>query len=98
MCATVYVRVYVVGCSVFIDLLLLSDFVFVQLWNNRNCLCFCVWFQVEKSGSVNLHRTPDPSTFPSVPGTPRVVNVTENSVTLTWTKTQDRAGASPLIG
>ncbi|XP_031630104.1 roundabout homolog 2 isoform X2 [Contarinia nasturtii] len=53
---------------------------------------------VEKSGSVNLHRTPDPSTFPSIPGTPRVVNVTENSVTLTWSKSQDRAGASPLIG
>lgn len=53
---------------------------------------------MEKSGSVNLHRTPDPSTFPSIPGTPRVINVTENGVTLTWTKSQDRAGSSPLIG
>lgn len=60
------------------------------------CLLLCL--QVEKSGSLNLHRTPDPSTFPSTPGTPRIVNVTENSVTLMWAKTQDRSGASPLIG
>lgn len=56
------------------------------------------FFQVEKSGSLNLHRTPDPSTFPSVPGTPRVVNVTENSVTITWSKSQDRPGSSSIIG
>lgn len=53
---------------------------------------------MEKNGSVNLHRTPDPSTFPPIPGTPRVINVTENSVTLTWIKSQDRAGSSPQIG
>lgn len=62
-------------------------------------LFFCFRFlQVEKSGSLNLHRTPDPSTFPAPPGTPRVVNVTESSVTITWAKSQDRPGASPLIG
>lgn len=54
--------------------------------------------QVEKSSSPTLHRTPDPSTFLPSPGTPKVVNVTESSITLTWAKSQDRPGASPLIG
>ncbi|XP_037046753.1 roundabout homolog 2 [Bradysia coprophila] len=53
---------------------------------------------VEKSSSPVLHRTPDPSTFLSPPGTPKILNTTESSVTLTWTKGTDRPGASPLIG
>lgn len=61
-------------------------------------LIFFVHSQVDKNGGQNLHRTPDPSTFPAAPGAPKVVNVTENSITITWTRGQERNGASPLIG
>ncbi|KAJ6643323.1 Roundabout like 2 [Pseudolycoriella hygida] len=53
---------------------------------------------VEKSSSPVLHRTPDPSTFLSPPGTPKIVNTTQSSITLIWAKGADRPGASPLIG
>lgn len=54
---------------------------------------------MEKSTSpTTLHRTPDPSTFPSPPGVPKTTNITESAVTLVWGRSQDRAGSSPLIG
>ncbi|CAD7078040.1 unnamed protein product [Hermetia illucens] len=53
---------------------------------------------VEKSSSSILHRSPDPSTFPSPPGTPKVVNVTQSTITLRWTKPLEKPAASPLIG
>lgn len=62
------------------------------------CLFHASRAQVDKNGGANLHRTPDPSTFPNAPGTPKVINVTESSVSLTWTRSQDRSGATPLIG
>ncbi|XP_055387445.1 roundabout homolog 2 [Condylostylus longicornis] len=52
---------------------------------------------VEKGGSTIQHRSPDPNTFPSTPGTPKVVNVTQSSITLRW-KGPDRPGASAIIG
>lgn len=46
--------------------------------------------QVEKTSTTkSLHRTPDPSTFPSAPGAPEIINVTENSVTITWPTSHD---------
>lgn len=54
---------------------------------------------MEKSTSpTTLHRTPDPSTFPSPSGVPKPTNITESAVTLVWGRSQDRAGSSPLIG
>ncbi|XP_039283928.1 roundabout homolog 2 isoform X2 [Nilaparvata lugens] len=50
---------------------------------------------VEKTPGSHLHRSPDPSTFPSAPGTPRIVNTTQSSVTVAWTTGDNR---SPLIG
>lgn len=60
--------------------------------------------QVEKTSTAkSLHRTPDPSTFPSAPGAPEIINVTENSVTISWPTSHDgtSSGGSPsgsLIG
>lgn len=50
---------------------------------------------VEKSPGSNLHRSPDPSTFPSPPGTPQVTNVTQSSVTVSWDPGENTL---PLIG
>ncbi|RZF44477.1 hypothetical protein LSTR_LSTR002250 [Laodelphax striatellus] len=50
---------------------------------------------VEKTPGSHLHRSPDPSTFPSPPGTPRIVNTTQSSVTVTWTAGDNKI---PLIG
>lgn len=55
---------------------------------------------MEKSNAnTQHHRTPDPATFPAPPGTPKVVNVTQNTITLRWSKGLEKPGAtSPLIG
>ncbi|XP_068081370.1 roundabout homolog 2 [Anabrus simplex] len=55
---------------------------------------------VEKNPSPsgpNLHRTPDPSLYPSPPSVPRILNVTECSVTLSWNKSvgSNEGSASP---
>nr|CAD7430496.1 unnamed protein product [Timema monikensis] len=55
---------------------------------------------VENSASLTgpqLHRTPDPSTYPGAPTQPQILNITESSITLSW-KQEDKPGASPLIG
>lgn len=53
--------------------------------------------QVEKSSTSALHRTPDPSTFPSSPSEPKAINITNNSIVLSWNKIQPKSG-STLIG
>lgn len=53
---------------------------------------------VEKTPGPHLHRTPDPSTFPSPPGTPKILNVTKSSVTVSWEPSPKQQGASALIG
>uniref|UniRef100_A0A1A9UVP0 Fibronectin type-III domain-containing protein n=1 Tax=Glossina austeni TaxID=7395 RepID=A0A1A9UVP0_GLOAU len=54
---------------------------------------------VEKSSSSTMHRSADPSTYPAPPGTPKVVNVTQNSIALRWSRSQEKPGAtSPIIG
>lgn len=39
---------------------------------------------VVEGTAVSLHRSPDPSTFPSAPPAPRILNATESSISLTW--------------
>ncbi|XP_072156554.1 roundabout homolog 1 isoform X2 [Bemisia tabaci] len=53
---------------------------------------------VEKTPGPHLHRTPDPSTFPSPPGTPKILNVTKSSITVAWDPSPKQQGASALIG
>ncbi|XP_049308729.1 protein sax-3 isoform X1 [Bactrocera dorsalis] len=54
---------------------------------------------VEKGSSSLLHRSVDPSAYPAPPGTPKVVNVTQHSIALRWSRSQDKPGAtSPIIG
>ncbi|XP_069684562.1 roundabout homolog 2 isoform X2 [Periplaneta americana] len=54
---------------------------------------------VEKTAAPNLHRMPDPSTFPGAPPQPHVLNTTQSSVTVTWhDASHSKSGASPLIG
>jgi hypothetical protein len=54
---------------------------------------------VEKTAAPNLHRMPDPSTYPSAPPQPRILNTTQSSVTVSWHEaTKSKPGASPLIG
>ncbi|GLG97679.1 Hemolin [Gryllus bimaculatus] len=51
---------------------------------------------VEKNPSPSgpgLHRAPDPSLFPASPPQPRILNVTESSITLSW-----RQGSSSATG
>ena len=54
--------------------------------------------QVEKSSSSALHRTPDPTSLPPPPSEPKVINITNNSVTLMWSKIHTKSSSSPLIG
>lgn len=72
-----------------------------MLWvliTNINCWFFSIFFnQVEKSSTSALHRTPDPSTFPSSPSEPKAINITNNSIVLSWNKIQPKSG-SMLIG
>lgn len=58
----------------------------------------CIFNQVEKSSTSALHRTPDPSTLPSPPSEPKLINVTSSSVTLAWNKVQQKQGSSSFIG
>lgn len=75
----------------------LIDLIFSISIKKENILF--IFFQVEKNADpTTLHRTPDPSTFPSAPGTPKIVNITESSVVLIWGKGPERPGSSPLIG
>uniref|UniRef100_W8BH41 Roundabout-2 n=1 Tax=Ceratitis capitata TaxID=7213 RepID=W8BH41_CERCA len=54
---------------------------------------------VEKGSSSLLHRSVDPSAYPAPPGTPKVVNVTQHSIGLRWSRSQEKPGAtSPIIG
>ncbi|KAM7342001.1 roundabout guidance receptor 1 isoform 2-T7 [Cochliomyia hominivorax] len=54
---------------------------------------------VEKSSSSILHRSADPSTYPAPPGTPKALNVTQNSIALRWSRSQEKPQAtSPIIG
>ncbi|XP_055700087.1 roundabout homolog 2 isoform X1 [Phlebotomus papatasi] len=52
---------------------------------------------VKKSTSPIFHRIPDPSSFPAPPSAPRIINITENSITLSWRRNQSEE-ASSLIG
>lgn len=58
----------------------------------------CIFNQVEKSSTSALHRTPDPSTLPTPPSEPKLVNVTSTSVTLAWNKIQQKPGGTSFIG
>ncbi|XP_024086155.1 roundabout homolog 2-like isoform X2 [Cimex lectularius] len=53
------------------------------------------YLTVERSPGADLHRSPDPSTFPRAPSTPRVVNASQNSLTVAW---DPPSGTSTLIG
>ncbi|BET03166.1 roundabout [Nesidiocoris tenuis] len=53
------------------------------------------WLTVERSPGAELHRAPDPSTYPRAPSTPRVVNASSNSLTVAW---DPPSGTSTLIG
>ncbi|KAK4877038.1 hypothetical protein RN001_009544 [Aquatica leii] len=39
---------------------------------------------VVEASSSTLHRSPDPSTFPSAPSKPRILNASDSSVSLSW--------------
>ncbi|KRY45577.1 Protein sax-3 [Trichinella britovi] len=47
--------------------------------------------------NVIFERMPEPSTFSSPPGRPRVINVSDTEVTLQW-MSPDNAGASSILG
>ncbi|OTF81515.1 Roundabout-like protein [Euroglyphus maynei] len=49
------------------------------------------------STNTMFHRMPDPVTYPDAPSRPNILNVTENSVTISWIRT-GRDGASPFKG
>ncbi|PSN32273.1 hypothetical protein C0J52_24864 [Blattella germanica] len=54
---------------------------------------------VEKTAAPNLHRMPDPSTYPSPPPKPHILNTTQSSITVSWHEAaKPKPGASPLIG
>ena len=55
---------------------------------------------VEKHPGAHLHRSPDPSTFPTSPGEPYFLNATQSSLTLTWEPPDTSSGYNsvPLIG
>ncbi|XP_050436214.1 roundabout homolog 2-like isoform X2 [Adelges cooleyi] len=53
---------------------------------------------VEESPGSRLHRAPDPAMFPAPPSVPTILNVTLNSVTVTWKPPAPHLGASPIIG
>ena len=53
--------------------------------------------KVDRSAKTNQHRNLDPSTFPGPPGTPKIVNVTDSSVTLSWSSPSPQIGVAPVI-
>ncbi|KAJ8953117.1 hypothetical protein NQ314_007399, partial [Rhamnusium bicolor] len=51
---------------------------------------------VVQGGTIPLHRSPDPSTFPKAPSAPRILNATESSISLSWdSDTEEEIG---LVG
>ena len=44
-----------------------------------------------------MHRTPDSTTLPPSPSQPKVINTTETTVTLSWSKVHSKSG-SAIIG
>lgn len=44
---------------------------------------------VVEGTSVPLHRSPDPSRFPKAPSSPRILNATESSISLSWESDED---------
>ncbi|CAG9818894.1 unnamed protein product [Phaedon cochleariae] len=48
---------------------------------------------VVEGSSVPLHRSPDPSTFPIAPCTPRILNATESSISVAWDYQEDNDGS-----
>lgn len=58
----------------------------------------CILNQVEKSSTSALYRTPDPSTLPTTPSEPKLINITSTTITLAWNKIQQKQGSSSFIG
>lgn len=52
----------------------------------------------EKSANSNSMTPPDPSKLPEPPGTPRILNVTSSSVTLSWSPSSPKVGIPQIIG
>ncbi|EDW74310.1 uncharacterized protein Dwil_GK21847 [Drosophila willistoni] len=89
------------GSSLRIDDLQLSDsgVYTCTASSDRGETSWLASLMVEKSGSSTLHRAADPSTYPAPPGTPKVFNVSHNSISLRWSKSQEKPGAvGPIIG
>ncbi|GLH09012.1 Neuroglian [Gryllus bimaculatus] len=55
--------------------------------------------RLEQPTNPNIHffRAPEPSTFPGAPSRPQVVNKTDSSVTISWTR-NNKIGSSSLLG
>lgn len=47
--------------------------------------------------NINFFRAPDASTFPGAPSRPQIVNKTQDSAAITWTRSP-KIGASSLLG
>lgn len=47
---------------------------------------------VVEGSSIPLHRSPDPSTFPKAPNTPKILNATESSISLSWESDEEEPG------
>jgi roundabout axon guidance receptor 2 len=64
----------------------------------RFILLICCLLFIEHTNPIAIfNRMPDAATFPSAPGQPTILNVTDESVSLTWTA-PEKQGASPVIG
>ncbi|XP_050532372.1 roundabout homolog 2-like [Daktulosphaira vitifoliae] len=50
-----------------------------------------------KNPNVGFFRSPDPSTFPGAPSSLTVINHTDTTVTLSWSR-NGKVGSSPLLG
>lgn len=60
---------------------------------------FWIFNQVEKSSSnVIPQRSPDPSTLPTAPSEPKLINVSSTSITLGWSKVQLKQGGTSFFG
>ena len=62
----------------------------------REILQFTIWFSVPSNPTVMFRRTPEPDTFPGPPSKPRVANVQERSLQLSWTPNRNH-GASKVF-
>lgn len=91
-------------CKIYVDFLSAASAIachFAVCFQHRAKLIldyFCIFNQVEKSSTSSLHRTPDPSTLPSPPSEPKLINTTSTSITLAWNKHQLKQGSSSFIG